>query len=115
MAKYKNVDDLKKRIENIVKRETKHYMSDWTDYDRPKLERCIRSDEKKDKKLVLLARTCGTYLLYMDGIEENPIYRYYVDTKYTALKYYDIDIDKLTVTERKVPYMEELKKAKKTT
>jgi hypothetical protein len=57
------------------------------------------SDKKEDKKIILIARNCGTYLLTLDAIENNrstaAIYDYYF--MYETGNYYFIDLNNLEV------------------
>lgn len=94
--KFDNINSLDERIEKIVKKNVHHYYSDWKHYDRPKYMRLKGSRKIEDKKLVLIVRNCGTYLLRLtDVLEEgspaNVIYNYYGECDSSA-KFYFVDI-----------------------
>lgn len=97
--KYNNINELDNRLENIIKRTVKHYLTDWTNYDRPKLESLKASEDRKDKKMILIARKCGTYLLTLEAIENNEstatIYSYFYQQE--TGDYYFIDLEALEV------------------
>lgn len=100
MKKYKTIDELDARIEKIIKSTVKHYYTDWKNYDRPKYMKLKSSEDRKDKKMILIARNCGTYLLTIDAIENSEgaatIFEYY-QTQEQA-DYYFIDLDRLTIS-----------------
>lgn len=97
--KYNTIRDLDNRIEKIISSTVKHYYTDWKNYDRPKYMSLKGSERKEDKKIILIARTCGTYLLTLDEIENNrstaAIYDYYF--MYETGNYYLIDLNNLEV------------------
>lgn len=98
--KYNTIQDLDSRIENIIKRTVKHYITDWTQYDRPKYNGFKESSERADKEFYLIARTCGTYLVRIEDINAgnewaNAIIDYY-RTQNPATYYY-INLNKLEV------------------
>ena len=104
---YKDYQELKSTLENIVKKQVKHYKSDWTDYDAPRLDQYNASREADVKKLIWIARDCGTWLLIADDIK-NPescaytIYNYYLpggpdNPKRNPNKYFKIDLLALTI------------------
>ena len=105
---YKDINELKAMIETLVKKTVNHYFSDWTDYDRPKLEKCIASIETIEKRLTLICRDCGTWLIFTDDIKTegtaaNTIYNYYLpggvdNPSRNPNKYYNIDLLALTIT-----------------
>ena len=110
--KYSNINELDQRIERIISSTVKHYYSDWKNYDRPKYMSLKGSDKKEDKKMILIARNCGTYLLTLDAIENNrstaAIYDYYF--MYETGNYYFIDLNNLEI--KKIdPESYEIKKA----
>ena len=95
--KYNTIRDLDNRIERIIDSTVKHYYTDWKNYDRPKYMGLKGSDKKEDKKMILIARNCGTYLLTLNAIENNrsaaAIYEYYF--MYETGNYYFIDLNNL--------------------
>lgn len=98
--KYKNIDCLDSRIEKIVRRKVKYYYTDWKNYDRPKYMCYKGSTRRADKKLFLLVRDCGTYLLRAADVKDRDtaagaIYDYF--RNYEKCDYYEIDIDGLEV------------------
>ena len=102
--KYKTINDLDRHIENIISRTVKHYYTDWKNYDRPYYMKLKGSNRRQDKKLILIARDCGSYLYTIDEL-----YSYYhgrvVCTYYgESVKYYFIDLEKLTC--KKAPFAE---------
>lgn len=114
--KYKNIDELDARIERIIKKTVEAYYTDWKNYDRPKYMGLKGSRDRKDKKMILIARKCGTYLLTLDeiAIRESAatIYKYYYTQEATSSKYYLIDLDRISI-EKIDPetYGKEIKKA----
>lgn len=113
--KYKTIEELDTKIENIVKRTVKHYYSDWKDYDRPKYMGLKGSEDQDDKHLILLVRPCGTWLLRQCDVDNKvewakSVFDYY----HTADKsdYYYIDLEALTImTEKEVEKCKEKKRA----
>jgi hypothetical protein len=98
--KYPTIDSLDQRIEKIISQTVKHYYSDWKNYDRPKYMGLKGSDKKEDKKVILIARTCGTYLVRVADIKAGDawattIYNYYQEQE--RADYYLIDIESLEV------------------
>lgn len=115
--KYKNINELDARIERIIKKTVEAYYTDWKNYDRPKYMGLKGSRDRKDKKMILIARKCGTYLLTLDEIEKREsaalIYEYYYNTQEaTNSNYYLIDLDRISI-EKIDPeiYGKEIKKA----
>lgn len=100
MKKYKTIDELDARIEKIIKGTVKHYYTDWKNYDRPKYMKLKSSKDREDKKMILIARECGTYLLTIDAIENTEgaaaIFEYYQTQEHAD--YYFIDLDRLTIS-----------------
>lgn len=105
---YKSFEELKSTLENIVNKQVKHYKTDWTDYDAPRLDQYNASKEADVKKLIWIARDCGTWLLVADDIK-NPescaytLYHYYLpggpdNPKRSPNKYFYIDLLNLTLT-----------------
>ena len=68
--KYSNINLLDIRIEKIIDSTVKHYYSDWKNYDRPKYMKFKGSAAAADKRLILLARKCGTYLIRLSDIKD---------------------------------------------
>ena len=97
--KYRTIDALDARIERIVKSKVEAYYTDWKNYDRPKYMGLKASRDRKDKKMVLIARKYGTYLLTIDAIENTEgaaaIFEYY-QTQEPA-DYYMINLERLTI------------------
>lgn len=97
--KYPNIDALDLRIENIIDRTVKHYYTDWKNYDRPKYMSCKGSSDQADKELILIARSCGTYLVRISDIKAgdswaNTLIEYYQTQEHAD--YYYININTLT-------------------
>lgn len=95
--KYDTLKDLDKAIERRIGRIVKHYKTDWTKYDRPKYNRCKESKNPRERKLVLIARECGTYLFTRKECEDNENAKIYLDYYRGDANYYDIDLDNLTI------------------
>ena len=97
--KYSNINELDARIEKIIRRKVTAYYTDWKNYDRPKYMKYKGSSDRQDKKLVLIVRECGTYLLKSEDIRTkesaSAIYDYY-HTQESA-DYYLIDLDRLEI------------------
>lgn len=95
--RYNTIDELDSRIENIIKRNVKHYYTDWKNLDRPKYMKLKGSTAWIDKGLLLIVRECGTYLYTLTELSTSDWARtvstYYGDNA----KYYNIDLDKLTI------------------
>ena len=96
--KYSNINELDQRIENIISRTVKHYYTDWKNYDRPKYMNFKGSTNKADKDLILIARTCGTYLVRTEDIKAgddwaNTLYTYFQTQEHGT--YYHININNL--------------------
>lgn len=96
--KYPNIDALDQRIEKIISGTVKHYYTDWKNYDRPKYMKCKGSADQADKELILIARSCGTYLVRLDDIRTgddwaSTLYNYFQDQEHAD--YYYININKL--------------------
>lgn len=102
--RYKNINDLDQRIERIVSRKVKHYYSDWKHYDRIKYIHCKSSNQREDKKLILIARTCGTYLIRECDKDQkdswaNTLWNYFHNQE--SADFYFIDLNKLSVVKEK--------------
>lgn len=97
--KYNTIRDLDNRIERIIDSTVKHYYTDWKNYDRPKYMSLKGSEKKEDKKMILIARECGTYLLTLDHISKSEgasaIFDYYCTQE--AATYYYINLATLTI------------------
>lgn len=96
--KYSNIDLLDNRIENIITRTVKFYYTDWKNYDRPKYMSCKGSDSLQDKRLILIARKYGTYLVKLSDVKAgdnwaNTLIDYFVNQE--NADYYFIDLCKL--------------------
>ena len=90
--KYNNINLLDSRIEKIISSTVKHYYTDWKNYDRPKYMKFKGSSSQADKELILIARTCGTYLVKIADIKAgetwaNTLIEYY-STQESADFYY---------------------------
>ncbi len=97
---YKTIADLDKEVEMIVKTIVKHWYTDWTKYDRPKFTAFKSSTDPDDKELILITRTCGTYLLKRteadkDGSPENAICEYFRTQE--RADFYSIDLNHLSI------------------
>lgn len=94
--KYKTINELDQRIENIISRTVKHYYTDWKNYDRPKYMGLKGSDKKEDKKVILIARSCGTYLVRIEDIKNNDdwavtLYKYFQEQEHATYYYININ------------------------
>lgn len=99
---YTTKEALINRIDRIITGTVKHYMSDWTELDRPKLIRWLASDKRDDKQLLLIARDCGTYLLRMVDVnnkehEASVINEYYREQEDDSCKFYMIDLNRMQI------------------
>jgi len=115
MTKYKTIDELDARIERIIKKTVESYYTDWKHYDRPKYMKRKGSKDKEDKKMILIARKCGTYLLRTADIETREatraIYDYYYQQSSDS-HYYLINLDRLTIEKiDPAEYIKEVRKA----
>ena len=61
--RYDNIDALDTAVEKVISRKVKHYYTDWKNYDRPKYMRFKGSNDRNDKKFLILIRECGTYIV----------------------------------------------------
>ena len=110
MKHYTNINDLDKRIENIIKRTVKSYYTDWKNYDRPKYMGLKGSRDRKDKMMILIARKYGTYLLTLDEIATRPfaatVYDYYQEHEGIMIKeiasYFHVSMPTVTSSLRKL-------------
>ena len=97
--KYHTIEELDARIERIVKKTVQSYYTDWKNYDRPKYMGLKGSTDRHDKHIILIARTCGTYLLTEEAIRTSEvtatIYSYYMTQE--SATYYSIDLEALTI------------------
>lgn len=94
--KYSNINELDQRIENIISRTVKHYYTDWKNYDRPKYMGLKGSEDQADKKVILIARSCGTYLVRTEDIKAGDawattIYEYYQTQEHATYYYININ------------------------
>lgn len=121
---YKDFNELMTTLDKIVRKYTKHYLTDWTDYDIPRLNESLKSSDRSDKKLTLIVRDCGTWLIYTDDINKpgtgaNTIFNYYkpggVGSHRTKPeKFYNIDLAALTIIQLKFDINGRLITGKKT-
>lgn len=105
---YKTFDEIMATLDRLVKRQVKHYLTDWTDYDIPRLNESLKSSDRSDKKLTLIVRDCGTWLIYTDDISKpgtgaNTIYNYYLpggpdNPKRNPNKYYELNLFDYSIT-----------------
>ena len=97
---YGSIDELDAVLEKIVSNTVKHFYTDWKNHDRPKYMRMKGSSDSADKKLVLLARTCGTYLLRQADVETeddcaSQIFKYFTTQEPSQI--YNIDLENLSI------------------
>lgn len=121
---YKTFDEIMATLDRLVKRQVKHYLTDWTDYDIPRLNESMASTDRSDKKLTLIVRDCGTWLIYTDDINKpgtgaNTIFNYYkpggVGSHRTKPeKFYNIDLLSFTIVQLKFDINGRLITGKKT-
>ncbi len=99
-VRYKRIDDLDAKIERIVGRKVKHYYTDWKNYDRPKYMKFKGSNDKNDKKFLLLTRECGTYIVRTCDIYKNEwattLFEYYQTQE--PSDYHYVDLNELKIT-----------------
>jgi len=98
--RYPNIDLLDARIERIIDSTVKHYYSDWKKYDRLKYMCFKGSTDKADKEFILIARSCGTYLVRIADIKAGDdwattLYEYYQTQEHA--NYYLINLNRLEV------------------
>ena len=98
--KYTNILEMDKRIERIIDSTVKHYYTDWKNYDRPKYMGFKGSDDPADKKMILIVRSCGTYLVRIEDIKNgdtwaNTLIEYYQTQEHAD--YYYINLNSLEV------------------
>ena len=98
--KYNDINLLDSRIEKIISSTVKHYYTDWKNYDRPKYMKFKGSSSQADKELILIARTCGTYLVKIADIKAgndwaNTLIEYY--SKQEPADFYYINLRTLEV------------------
>jgi len=96
--KYPTIDALDLRIEKIISGTVKHYYTDWKNYDRPKYMKFKGSSDQADKKMILIVRACGTYLVRIEDIKAGDdwavtLYNYFQEQEHAD--YYYININKL--------------------
>ena len=78
------------QMQKIAEKYIKHYMSDFTNYDVPAMQRIVQ-ESNRIKPVIWIVRPCGSWLL--ESLESDTslsIYRYYLDDK--TVRYYEIDI-----------------------
>lgn len=98
--RYPSIEALDNRIEKIIDSTVKHYYTDWKNYDRPKYMKFKGSSDQADKNLILIVRSCGTYLVRIEDINNgdswaNTLIEYYQTQEHA--EYYHININKLEV------------------
>lgn len=98
--KYPNIDLLDARVERIIDGTVEHYYTDWKNYDRPKYMKFKGSSDQADKKMILIARACGTYLIRIEDIKSGDdwavtLYNYFQEQEHAT--YYMIDLNRLEV------------------
>ena len=97
--KYKTIQELDSRIERIVRKKIECYYTDWKNYDRPYYMQLKGSDRREDKKLLLIVRTCGSYLYTLEQLKTYEfaatVYEYYYTQDHGD--YYIIDLDRLSI------------------
>jgi hypothetical protein len=108
---YKTFNELMTTLDGIVRKTTKHYLTDWTDYDIPRLNENIVSNDLSDKRLTLIVRDCGTWLIYTDDISKpgtgaNTLFNYYKpggvgSSRRNPEKFYNLDLSALTIVQIK--------------
>ena len=102
MKKYKDFNEFMAALTKLAKKQVNHYYTDFTDYDIPRLEKLNASKEKSEKRLIIILRDCGTWLIFADDIR-NPettshtIYNYYLpngvdNPKRNPNKYYYLNL-----------------------
>lgn len=96
--KYQTINELDNRIEKIISQTVKYYYTDWKNYDRPKYMNFKGSNDSDDKKLVLLARESGTYIVRIADVLANDewaktLYEYFQTQDRSD--YYLIDLKRL--------------------
>ena len=101
--RYPTIDAMDARIESIISRKVKYYYSDWRNIDRPAYMRYKGSNDRRDRRLVLIARESGTYLLRESDVTKGNTNAAYIYDYYngngggTDNDFYMIDLDALTV------------------
>ena len=98
--KYNTINAMDARIEKIIDSTVKHYDTDWKNYDRPKYMSFKGSADRDDKELILIVRSCGTYLVRTADIKAgdswaNTLIEYYQTQEHA--EYYYINISKMEV------------------
>lgn len=128
MKKYKDFNEFMAALEKLAKKQVNHYYTDFTDYDIPRLEKLNASKEKSEKRLIIILRDCGTWLIFADDVKDTKstaytIYNYYLPggidnpkrnpNKYYALNLLDYSIRLLNLDEkgREIPNKKKTKKA----
>lgn len=79
-VKFENVDILD-ALGQIMELHTQHYKDDF-DMDKELIPKLAESADPEDRRLLWMARSCGTYTLrerevYLDGSYENNVWKYY--------------------------------------
>lgn len=104
---YNNFNELLKALDTLAHKHVKHYISDWMEYDVPRLNKLNASKDRSEKNLILILRDCGTWLIFADDIKDptttaHTIYNYYLpggpdNPARNPNKYYKIDLIAFTV------------------
>lgn len=97
--RYPDIDTLDVHVEKVIKSTVRHYYTDWKNYDRPKYMRFKGSKNIKDKKFLILVRTCGTYIvrccdIYIDDWATTLI-NYFTNQEPSF--FYEVDLTKLSL------------------
>lgn len=100
--KYKEINALDAALERIIDKTVKYYYTDWKNYDRPYYMKLKGSERRDDKIIILIARTCGSYLWsqadYLSGYNfAFEAVDYYSKYEATSSNFYIIDLEKLTI------------------
>lgn len=108
---YKDFSELMTQLDSMARKKVKHYFTDWTEYDIPNLKKYMASTDRIEKRLTLILRDCGTWLIFTDDINKpgtgaNTIYNYYKpygieNRKENTNKFYNIDLLALSIIELK--------------
>lgn len=104
--KYNTSEEFIAAADNLINRKVKHYLTDWTDIDRPRFLIHARETDGPD---VLVARNCGTYLLPDSELRKQDtqsicVLSYYLTQAHDPW-YYEIDYKKRSITKRKPEYI----------
>ena len=108
MKKYKDFNEFMAALSGLVNKYVRHYKTDFTEYDIPRLKESDASKDLTDKKLTFIVRECGTWLIYTDDIKTegtgaNTIYNYYLPNGIEGKtkqpnRYYHLDLLNYTIS-----------------